>query len=127
MNNYEQKERITNHFKATCHLLQCQILFWQGKYNEFIKHAEQTYKESGGRENNLFIVDNLLIMTHALVALDRFDESLDLIKQGEELLKIIPQELTKANKQREAYFAYIKGVFYERRGSPNDADLALKH
>ena len=31
LNNYEQKEGLTNHDKASCHLLQCQILFWQGK------------------------------------------------------------------------------------------------
>ena len=126
LNNYEQKEGLTYHDKASCHLLQCQILFWQGKLNELIKHAEHMNKESRGRENNLFTVDNLLIMTHALVKLDRFDEASDLITQGEELIKIIPQELTKAYKQREAYLAFIKGYFYIRRRNPNDVDLALE-
>jgi len=125
--NYEQKEGLNNHDKASCHLLQCQILFWQGKLKELIKHAEQMYKESRGRENNLFTVDNLLIMTHALVELDRFNEASDLIKQGEELIKTIPQELTKVYKQREAYLALIKGDFYSRRRKQKDADLALKH
>ena len=46
LNNYEQKEELSNHDKASCHLLQCQILLWQGKYKELIKHAEQPYKES---------------------------------------------------------------------------------
>jgi len=27
LNNYEQKEGLTNHDKASCHLLQCQILY----------------------------------------------------------------------------------------------------
>jgi len=127
LNNCEQKEELTHLDKASCHLLHCQILFWQGKDKELIKQTEQTYKESGGRENNLFTVDNLLIMTYALVRLDRFDEAFDLMKQGEELVKMIPQELTEAYKQREAYLALIKGIFYNRRNSPNDADLALKH
>ncbi|KKL82894.1 hypothetical protein LCGC14_1980170, partial [marine sediment metagenome] len=52
LNNYEQKEGLTRYDKASCHLLQCQILFWQGKYKELIKLAEQAYKESEGLENN---------------------------------------------------------------------------
>jgi len=127
LNNYEQKEGLTNHEKVSCHLLQHQILFWQGKYKELFKHPEQTYKESEGLENNFLKVDSLLIMTRALIKLDRLDEAFDLITQGEELLKIIPQELTKAYKQREAHLAFIKGYFYDRRNNPNDADLSLKH
>ncbi len=127
LNNYEQKEGLTYHDKVSCHLLQCQILFWKGKKKEFSKLAEQTYKESEGLENNFLKVDILLIMTHALINLDRLDEAFDLIKQGEELIKIIPQELIKAYKQREAYLAIIKGYFYNRRSNPNDADLSLKH
>jgi len=124
LNNYEQKEGLSNHDKASCHLLQCQILFWQGRLKELIKYAEQTYKESEGLENNFIRVDSLLIMTHALVRLEKFDEASDLIKQEEELIKTIPQELTKAHKQREAYLAFLKGRFYVNR---NDIDLALKY
>jgi len=54
-------------------------------------------------------------------------QAFGLINQGEELIKTIPQELTKAYKQREAYLAFIKGHFYSRRRKKNDADLALKH
>ena len=127
LNNYEQKEGLNHHDKESCHLLQCQILFWQGNYKELIKHTEPIYKESRERENNFFIVDNLLIMTHTLVRLSRFDKAFDLIKQGEELIKTIPQVLTKPYKQREAYLAFIKGYFYNRRRDPDDVDLALKH
>ncbi|MFX1587275.1 MAG: tetratricopeptide repeat protein [Promethearchaeota archaeon] len=127
LNNYEQEEGLNHHDKESCHLLQCQILFWQGKYKELIKRTEPIYKESGGRESNLFIVDNLLIMTHILVRLSRFDKAFDLIKQGEELIKKIPHKLTKPYKQRDAYLAFIKGYFYNKRRDPDDADLALKH
>ncbi len=127
LNNYEQKEGLNHQDKISCHLLQCQILYWQGKLKETVNHAEQTYKESEGLENHLFKVDSLLIMTHALVRLDRFDEASDLIKQGEELIKTIPQELTKAHKQREAYLALIKGFFYGTRRRPTETDLGIKH
>jgi len=99
LSNYDKKEALNHRDKSSCCLLQCKILFWQGKYKELIKLAEQIYKES------------------------------DLIKQGEELIKTIPQKLTKAYKQREAYLAFIKGYLCSRRGgrTSNDADLALEY
>ena len=127
LNNYEQKEGLTHHDKVSSHLLQCQILLWQGKHKELIKHAEQVYKESKGIENSFLKVDSLLLMTDALIWLEKFDEAFDLITQGEELIKTIPQKLTKAYKQIEAYLAFIKGHFYNRRRNPKDADLALEY
>jgi len=127
LNIYEQKEGISNHDKASCHLLQYRILLWQGKYKELIKHAEEAYKESEGLENSFLKVDTLLIMIHALVFFERLDEASDLITQAEELLKTIPQELTKAYKQREAYLALIKGYFYYSRKNQKDTDLALEY
>ncbi len=95
LNNYEQKEGLTYHDKASCHLLQCQIPLWQGKYKELIKHAEQTHKESEGLENSFLKVDSLLLMVPALTRFGKFDEAFDLITQGEELITTIPQELSK--------------------------------
>jgi len=128
MNNFQHKDGITLHDKVSCHLLQCQILLWQGKYKELIRHAEQTYKESEALETSFLRVDSLLLMVHAFVRYKKFDEAFDLIKQGEELVKTIPRELTKARKQREASLAFIKGfIFYRKGRSPNDADLALEY
>ena len=127
LNNYEQKEGLSHHDKASCHLLQCQILLWQGKLKELIKHAEQIIKESEGLEDNFLKVDSLLIMTHALVMLEKLDEAFDLITQGEELIKVIPQDFAKAYKQKEAYLAFVKGLMYRFRIGPNDADLALEY
>jgi len=127
LNNYEQKEGLSHQDKASCHLLQCQILFIQGKLKRLIKHAEQTYKESEGLENSFLKIDSLLLMAHAYARLGKFDEASDLIKQGEELINTIPQKLTKAYKQREAYLAFIKGYFYSRRSNLKDVDLSTKH
>ncbi|KKL64856.1 hypothetical protein LCGC14_2160800, partial [marine sediment metagenome] len=127
LNNYEQKEGLTNHDRASCHLLQCQILFWQGKLKELTKLAEQLRHDNAGLEDNYFEVDSVLLVAHALVGFGKFDEASNLIRRGEELINTIPQELTRAYKQREAYLSYIKGFFYTKRGNQKDADLALKH
>lgn len=127
LNNYQQKEGLNRHDKSSAHLLQCQILFWQGKLKELIKNTEEMYEESKDLEVNFSIVDNLFIMIYALITMDMLDNVFDLIKQGEELLELIPQKLTKAYKQREAYLAFIKGCYYNRKRNPDYADLALKY
>ena len=124
MNNLVQKKGLSHYDIVSCHLIQCQVMFWQGKVKELIKHAEHTYLISEGLENNLFRVDSLLFMTLGLVLLDRLEEAFNLIKQGEELIKVPPQELSTAYKQTKAYQAFIKGYFYSRK---SDVDLALEH
>lgn len=125
--NYEQKEGLNKHDKLSCHLLQCQILHWQGKPKELIKQAKQAYKESGELKNSFLKVDSLFLMVPALLMLDKFDEAFDVIKQGEDLIQTIPQELTKAYKQRKANLAFIKGWSYNEGLDPNESDLSSKH
>jgi len=124
LNNYEQKEGLTHHDKVSCHLLQSKILRWQGKVKEALMLAEETYKESLGLGKSLLSVDALMWMAHALIWLNRLDDAFNIIKQGEELLKTLPQEVPTDYKQREASIAVAKGVFYQFKG---DADRALEH
>jgi tetratricopeptide (TPR) repeat protein len=127
LSTYEQKEDLSYQDKASCYLLQCQILFWQGKYSELITHAEQAFKESEGLENDYFKFDILLLRAYALQRLFRFEESFDMIKQGEGLFKTIPKKLTEAYKQRKADLAFTKGNFFNNIIGPYDADLSLEY
>ena len=122
--NFEERERHTLHDLVLSHLLKCELLLWQGLYEDLVKLAEQTYKERLGLGKNLLSVDILLKMANALLWLNQFDKFHDIIKQGEELLKALPQELPADYKQREAYIAWLKGRFYFQI---RDADRALKH
>jgi len=121
--NFEEKGGHTLHDIVLCHLLNCELLYWQGLYKDVVKLAEQTYKESLGLGKNILSVDILLIMVNALVWLIQSDKLHDIIKQGEELLKTLTQELPAEYKQREAYIAFLKGWFYIYR---NDAERAIK-
>ena len=122
--NFDEKGGHTLHDIVLCHLLNCDLLLWQGLYEDVVKLAEQTYKESLGLGKNLLSVDILLIMANALVWIGPWDKLHDIIKQGEELLKALTQELPADYKQREAYIAFLKGWFYLQI---RDADQALKH
>jgi len=122
--NFEEKGGHTLHDIVLCHLLKCELLHWRSLHEDVVKLAEQTYKESLGLGKNLLSVDILLIMANALVWLDQPDKLNDILMQGEELLKTLPQEVPADYKQREAYLAFNKGWFYFRT---NDANQALKH
>jgi len=122
--SFEEKGGHTLHERVSCHLLKYELLLKQGLYEDLVKLAEQTYQESLGLGKNLLSVDILLIMAHALLWDKKYDKLQDIIKQGEELLKALPQELPADYKQREAYIDWIKGRYYMDFG---DADRALKH
>jgi tetratricopeptide (TPR) repeat protein len=121
--NFEEKEGHTLHDKVLCNLLKCELLHWRGLYEHAVKLAEQTYKESLGLGNNILSVDILLRMADALIWPFHLDKAQDTIKQGEELLKSLTQELPTEYKQREAYIAYLKGWVYTRT---NHVDQAIK-
>jgi len=122
--NYEEMGGHTQYNIVLCHLLKCELLYWRSLYEEVVKLAEQTYKESLGLGKNLLSVDILLIMANALTWTNLWDKLHNITKQGEELLKALPQELPADYKIREAYIAFLKGWFYI---GIMDADRALKH
>ena len=122
--NFEENGGHTLYDLVLCHLLKCELLYWRSLWEDTVKLAEQTYRESLGLGKNLLSVDILLIMANALVWIGPWDKLHDIIKQGEKLLKALPQELPADYKQREAYLAFLKGWFYTRI---RDADQALKH
>ncbi len=124
MINFEETGELPLYEIVSCNLLKSSILHYQCLYENSLKLAEETYDMSLGLGKSLLSVDALMWMANALIILFRLDKVKDIIKQGEELLKTLPQELTKAYKQREAFIAFVKGRFYYRIG---DADRALKH
>ncbi len=121
--NFEEKGGNTLNDLVLCHLLKCELLNWRSLWEDAVELAEQTYRESLGLGKNLLSVDILLIMANALVWIGPWDKLYDIIKQGEELLKALTQELPADYKQREAYIAFLKGWFYTQT---RDADQALK-
>ena len=122
--NFEEKRGHTLHDIVLCHLLNCELLFWRGYYEDAAKLAEQTYKESLGLGKNLLSVDILLIMAHALVYSYKFNEVINIMKQAEDLLDTLTQESSIDYKQRKSYLSLVNGWYYTFR---NDTERAIKH
>ncbi|MEE9378928.1 MAG: tetratricopeptide repeat protein [Candidatus Lokiarchaeia archaeon] len=122
---FEERGIHTRHDIVLCHSLKCELLLWRDLYEDAVKLAEQTYKESLGLGKNVLSVDILLTMAGALLCLGygQTDKAHDIIKQGEELLKTLTLELPADYKQREAYIAHLKGWAYEEK---SEVDHAVK-
>ena len=120
---FEEKGGHNLHDIVSCHLLKSELLYWGNLFEDGVKLAEQTYKESLGLGKSLLSVDILLIMAHELLCLYQTDKAHDITKQGEELLGTLTQELPAESKQREAYIAFLKGWVYEQK---TEVDPAIK-
>ncbi|MFX1316776.1 MAG: tetratricopeptide repeat protein [Promethearchaeota archaeon] len=110
IDSFEQMKGFTLQDKVSCRLLKCNLLYWQWKFEEMLKIADQTYKEGLELGRNLQSVDALLLSAKALKRLDREEEAINVINQAEELLKIFTLELPEDYMQREAQIYLVKGM-----------------
>ena len=86
---FEEKGGHSLHDMVLYHLLKCKLLGERGLFEDVVKLADQTYKESLGLGKNILSVNILLIKAFALLCLYQTDKAHENIKQGEELLKDI--------------------------------------
>jgi tetratricopeptide (TPR) repeat protein len=106
-------------------LLQSRILIFQGKYNEFSKLAEQTYKASLGLEKDLRTVKALSLWALSLILLGEFSKGIEMGQQAENLLTTFPNKTTPKYFLVKALIAQNKGYYYI--GSYKNIDEGLKY
>ena len=124
LNNFERKEGLTLHEKVSSHLLRADLLFQQGRNKEVLILAQETYDMSLGLGKNLYSVDCLLFMARSFIVFGKNNKALDVITQGEELLKSVTQELSSEIMKREANILYLKaGV----SANKSEVNLCLKY
>lgn len=127
MTGFEERREKSLHDLVLCHLLKCDILCQQGIDKELVSFAEETYKESLGLGKNLLSVDALYYMNFGLLLSDNLEKAEEIIKQGEDLLKILTDEPIKDYKQREAKLANLKGRFYKSQFAVKSTDLMFSN
>jgi len=124
LNNFERKKGLTLHDKVSCLLLKCDLLYQQGRFKEVITLAEEIYDMSLGLGKNLYSVDCFIFMAHSFVVLGKYDKALDVITQGEELLKSVTQELSSEIMKREAFLIFFKALV---SASKSEVNMCLKY
>ncbi|GAH56330.1 unnamed protein product, partial [marine sediment metagenome] len=87
-----------------------------------------TYKESLGLEKSILSVDALIFMARGLINSFNVKPVNKIIKQAEELLATLTEELVINKTRREAHISFLKGKISDPFFTPEgDIDLALKY
>ncbi len=124
VNTFEKKNDLSDYDQLLCFLLKSSLLINLSQFDEGFKSAEKAYQKSKKLGLDLYSVDASILMGKALARLQKLDESLDVILQGEKQLKTITQLSPNELMQREASLAVVKGYIYFYKG---DGDKALKY
>ena len=124
VNIFEKKNDLNDNDKLLCFLFKSSLLINLSQFDEGFKSAEKAYQMSKELGLEIYSVDASILMSKALARLQKLDESLDVILQGESLLKNIPQISQKELRQREASLAVVKGYVFFHKG---DGDSSLKY
>jgi len=119
LSDFEEKEGNSLHNKVLCHLLQCQLLLWQGEYVDAINLAERAYNDSLKLGKNILAVDLLLLRVDALLWNYQMDKAFDVLIQAEELINTYSEEMPNECLKQVAYMSYLKSTYYGRRNDPD--------
>jgi tetratricopeptide (TPR) repeat protein len=128
LSNFEETGKHNLHEIVSCHLIKCELLYQQGLIEDLVNFAELTYKESLRLGKSLLSVDALYFKAWGLIWLYRIEDATEIIKQGEELLKLLPNKLTTDYKKRKARLIWIMGASNNKIFNLNgDVNVALEH
>jgi tetratricopeptide (TPR) repeat protein len=128
LKEFEERRNNSLHDIVSCHLIKCNLFLHQGLDKKVVKFAEQTYKESLGLEKSILSVDALIFMARGLINSFNVKPVNKIIKQAEELLATLTEELVINKNRREAYVGFLKGKISDPFFTPKgDIDLALKY
>jgi len=124
MNKFLERGESTHKDSLLCNLIKVRIMNQQGLYEDAIKLASQTYKESLELKDILLTFDALDLEIQTQLHLIKLEELLEKIEDGERLLKILPKDLPKEYKKRRAALEFLKSWFYYYK---NDKREIMKH
>ena len=128
LKDFEEMRNISLDYIVSSHLIKCFLFLHQGLYKKLVKFAEQTYKESLGLEKSILSVDALIFMAKSLINSFNVKPANKIIKQAEELLATLTEELVINKNRREAHIGFLKGKTSDPLYTPKgDIDVALKY
>ncbi|MFX0116236.1 MAG: tetratricopeptide repeat protein [Candidatus Hodarchaeota archaeon] len=116
INALEAVEGLPPDDHLTFQLLKSQMHLEAREWEVSRQLAEQVWQESQNQDNSLFGVDAQLITAEALRGLGQYEESLNTVVEGEQLLANLPGVPPAVLAQREAAYLHLRGRIYRSRG-----------
>lgn len=124
VNAFEKKNDLNNYDQISCYILKSSLLINLSQFEEGFKFAEKAYQMSKELRLDIYSIDAVILMGNALMRLQKLDDALDKILQGERLLKSITQISQNELIKREASLAVVKSIIFFYKG---DGDKTLKY
>jgi tetratricopeptide (TPR) repeat protein len=118
----KKKEDVSLSYRLKCSLLKSQIKIKMSFFEEGLKLAKYAMEKSQELSVPLLEIDACITVAKALEGLKNFDESLDVIDQGNRIMKKVKGEPTTAITQRKATLLYLRGQYLKAK---DDLDQAL--
>ncbi|MFX1449530.1 MAG: tetratricopeptide repeat protein [Promethearchaeota archaeon] len=123
--DFEQIEDLTPENQLSCYHLKSNLYFELGKYSDALKFAEQACNMSQELGSKTSLFDSNISKAWALLMLRDYDLVLQLISNGEEILKELTLKPQSEFAKREALLNLIKSqIFLYKNG---DIDKALEY
>ncbi|MFW9867653.1 MAG: tetratricopeptide repeat protein [Candidatus Thorarchaeota archaeon] len=123
IDNFENREDISLNDKIAYYVLKSSLSFRLFKKDDFLKYAEKAYQESKEQKPSLLLFDAYIEKAHSYIWRLESDKALELIKDCENLLKILNKETPLELFKREANMAWIKSGIYSIN---NEYDTSLE-
>ncbi|MHA2231934.1 MAG: tetratricopeptide repeat protein [Candidatus Hodarchaeales archaeon] len=107
--NLERETNLPPDARLTYQLLKSQLLAILGDFEASQQLADHVWTESRDREKPLQRVDAAIVRAESLLFLGRYEESLEVIIQGEKLLTTLTEERAEAFTKRQAALMHFRG------------------
>lgn len=120
----EKDSKLPPDVQLTWQLLKSQLLITTGDFETSHQLANKVWKESQERGKPLQAVDACIVMAEAQENLSKYEESLETITQGEQVLKTLAAEAPAALTRRKASLIYLRGRICFCK---SNYDQALEH
>ncbi|MFX1495558.1 MAG: tetratricopeptide repeat protein [Promethearchaeota archaeon] len=115
VNDFGKKKHISSLERLTYYIFKSRLADFMYDRNECAKYAEKAYQESENLENSLLLLDVNLQMVDSLLWNSKTKEASEFIKKCEDLLNILPQELSIELTKRKGYLLWLKGYYYREK------------
>lgn len=118
----DQKKKITLKTSLKYQLFKAKIFIRTGNFNQGLKIAQKVFGKIEREESESLTIDALIIQAEALWRLNRFQESVELIEKGEQLIRVIHELDPIKWSEKKAHFLWLKGLIFSDK---NQLDKAL--
>ncbi|MFX0106289.1 MAG: tetratricopeptide repeat protein, partial [Candidatus Hodarchaeota archaeon] len=116
LNDFGKKKDLPYHERISYYTLKSILAGYFLDRIECRKYAEKAYQESQKLEDSLLLLDVYIQMAYALSWNLKRNEADKFIRNSEELLKTLPQEIPTDIAKRKARILYLKGYKYYQKG-----------